>query len=314
MISVVMPLYNAQEYLRQSIESILGQTFKRFELIIVDDGSTDTTREIVEHYADRDDRIRSVETPHGGISRACNAGIAAARFGWIARMDGDDIALPRRFERQMEMARAEPEVVVWGTDGQRITPNGRRVAPFRVGPTSVEACKRMRERGEIVQAIHPTVVFRKDVALEVGGYDPTFDGAEDLEFFDRMLEEGPLVTIPESHLLYRVHGRSHSMRTYLHQRFLASFVAARQRRRLEGGPPLTLEAFTEHERSSRWVRFHQKRRALSALQYRQAGIAFGDRAFGKAAAHFAAATACDLRYPIRRLFEQGRAKRLDPKS
>ncbi len=114
MISVVIGAYNAERYIARAVESMLAQTYTDFELIAVDDGSTDRTAAILRSCAARDARVRVIEAAHQGISGAANRGIAAARQAWIARMDADDIALPHRLERQLAAAAAAPEVVLWG--------------------------------------------------------------------------------------------------------------------------------------------------------------------------------------------------------
>src|SRR5687768_1555420 len=115
MISVVMPVYNGERFVSQAVDSVLGQTFRDFEFLIVDDGSTDHTPEILRAFERRDGRVRVIQNNHGGISSALTRGIDESRREWVARIDADDIALPDRFEKQMRTAAANPKVVAWGT-------------------------------------------------------------------------------------------------------------------------------------------------------------------------------------------------------
>ncbi|MBI5094602.1 MAG: glycosyltransferase family 2 protein [Candidatus Hydrogenedentes bacterium] len=108
-VSVVMSVYNGERYLAEAIESILGQTYRDFEFIIIDDGSTDESLKIVEGYASRDNRIRLVSRPNRGLAAALNDGIEIARAPIIARMDADDVSLPKRFEKQMLYMAQHPE-------------------------------------------------------------------------------------------------------------------------------------------------------------------------------------------------------------
>src|SRR5712675_1535849 len=106
-VSVVMPVWNGEEYLAESIDSILGQTFKDFELIVVDDGSTDRTLEILSSYGDK--RLRVQRLDHGGIVLALNCGLNVAKGKWIARHDADDISLPHRLETQWRTVHDHPQ-------------------------------------------------------------------------------------------------------------------------------------------------------------------------------------------------------------
>ena len=119
-----MPVYNTRRYLRQSVESILGQTFGDFELIIVDDGSTDGSTGILKEYQQRDSRIRLVCRANTGYSRALNEALRLARSDLLARMDSDDVALPGRFERQVAYLREHPECVALGCRVREIDPHG----------------------------------------------------------------------------------------------------------------------------------------------------------------------------------------------
>src|SRR4051812_10668575 len=102
LISVVMPVYNCQRYLASAIGSILTQSYADFEFVIVDDGSTDRSREIIEGFAKKDSRVKLISRPNTGIVGALNDGVAAARGKYIARMDADDISMPERFQKQLD--------------------------------------------------------------------------------------------------------------------------------------------------------------------------------------------------------------------
>ncbi len=120
MISVIMPAYNAEAFIAEAIESILGQTFREFELIVSDDGSTDGTVGIALRFAALDSRVRVLRNAHLGVAQNGNLCLDAARYGWVARMDADDVALPHRLARLLDAARAEPEVLLWGGYGRRL--------------------------------------------------------------------------------------------------------------------------------------------------------------------------------------------------
>ena len=199
-------------------------------------------------------------------------------------MHGDDVALPTRLERQYEMTKTDPEVVIWGTDGYHINSKGEILSSFRVGPTSKDECRRLRRQGQIVQAIHPTVLMNREVAIKAGGYDETLVPSEDIDLFDRMLNYGDLVTIPEPLMKYRIHGASLSMTKAARMAMMRRFITARQRHRLVTNEELVLEQF---------IAADQHRPLISRIRdwvelrggncYRTAGMHYGERRYVKAA-------------------------------
>ena len=123
-ISVVMSVYNGEQFVAQSIESVLRQTFPGFELLIVNDASTDRTREIVTSF--RDPRIRIVDNPSNvGLTRSLNRGLALARGRFVARQDADDLSLPTRLAEQLAFMRANPGVALVGTQARVMDARGR---------------------------------------------------------------------------------------------------------------------------------------------------------------------------------------------
>ena len=287
LVSVVMPAYNTEKYIAQAIESILNQTFQQFEFIIVDDGSTDRTLKIAEAYAKLDARIRILHAHHSGVAGALNQGLNAASCSWVAIMHADDIALPTRLAVQWEAAQSDPEVVIWGTDGFHISEQGRCLNRFRVGPTSKEECREQRASGKIVQAIHPTVMLNREVALRVGGYETKLDACEDIELFDRMMNHGALVTLPEQLMQYRVHGSKLSMKKYLSQSMVTRYVSTRQRQRIDTGTELTYDAFlVVYENNAASVRLGNRLSDISGISYRRAGLAFSNQQYAQLFVYF----------------------------
>src|SRR4051812_12524034 len=134
-ISVVMPVWNGESFLAEAIESILAQTCRDFEFLIIDDGSTDGTPAILREFEARDPRVRVLWQQHEGLVAALNAGLAAARAPLIARMDADDVSTPERFELQLAYLQAHPECVVLGTAMLVTDPDG---APIYTQPA--ETC------------------------------------------------------------------------------------------------------------------------------------------------------------------------------
>lgn len=272
MISVVMPAYNAEKYIGQSIQSILDQTYRDWELIIIDDGSKDRTRAIAEEYAARDPRVKVFSKANGGISRALNDGLERAQYEWIARLDADDIALPGRLARQIEAAQADPEVVIWGSYVYQIDTSGARVGVIHFRPTSKDEFHAMRAKLEAVRTVHPAVLFKKSVALAVGGYDPQMDGVEDSDLWARMYHQhGPLVNLPEYLTLYRVHPGSITAQKKFVQGEMARRHAyiGRRNRAWAAGQELTYADFCEeYARRGPLRRYRDHARNLSHYYFR----------------------------------------------
>jgi len=304
-ISVVMPVYNSARFVQQAIESILNQTYPNFEFIIVDDGSTDTTLAIARNYAERDPRLKVIELPHGGLSRALNKAIDLANGDWVAIMHDDDVSLPRRLETQLAAAQTNTKVVAWGAYAYHIGSRGKVLSVSCTGPTTESEFYHLRQRGEIFTIIHPTAFLNKGVVRRVGGYNHRFDGAEDLDLFDRMAEHGPVLAIPKPLLLYRVHGSSVSMLNFFRQKFLTRYVRARLRAKLRGQPELTLEEYEDqYRRQTLGTRLKRFLDDSSKFCYRRSGMALGNRQYFCAPFFLAASVLLNPRYAPPRLYQQ----------
>jgi glycosyltransferase involved in cell wall biosynthesis len=249
-LSVLMPVHNAEPYLAEAVESILGQTFADFEFLIVDDGSTDRSRAILERYAARDRRIRLTSRPNTGHSVALNEMLARARGELVARMDADDVALPERFERQVTYLRAHPDVVCIGTAVQMIDRAGRLLGEAHPGMDHAEI-QRQAMAGRC-PLNHPSVMMRRASLAAVGGYRPEFQPAEDLDLWLRLGEVGLLANLPEPLMRYRQHTASFSERHHQVQleRSAAAVLEACRRR---GIPPeeMALQPWRPVDRASR---------------------------------------------------------------
>lgn len=199
-VTVLMPVYNGERYLRESIESILSQTFSNFELLIIEDGSTDSTPAIIHSYID--ERIRMLTNPTRlKLSGALNRGIDEAKGKFIARMDADDIAGRDRLAKQVQYLNNHPDTGICGTWVRRF---GEIRPCIDKNPITTEEI-RAYSLFECPFS-HPTVMFRKDffIASKLrynGDYYPT----EDYELWSRAVHIFPCVNIPEVLLDYRVH-------------------------------------------------------------------------------------------------------------
>jgi glycosyltransferase involved in cell wall biosynthesis len=202
-VSVVMPVYNGEEHLEPAIESILNQTFRELELLIVDDGSTDGTFAVLQRYARSDSRVRVFRQDHSGIVAALNRGSELARAPYLARMDADDIAFPDRLTKQVKFLDQNTGVALVGGATERISTQWRRTG-VKTLPTAPGEIATRLFAGEIC-IIHPTVVMRAKAFIDVGRYRSAFEGAEDYDLWLRMAERFELANLPDAVLAYRIH-------------------------------------------------------------------------------------------------------------
>jgi glycosyltransferase involved in cell wall biosynthesis len=202
-----MPVYNAERYLREAIESILAQTYADFELLIIDDGSTDSSIAIIESYADP--RIRLVRNGQNrGVVYTLNRGLALARGRFLARMDSDDIALPHRLERQTAVLEAHPETAVVASTIQQIDENGAPAGSWEedVAALTSQAIQKMLVKGNCIA--HPSILGRTSL-LQRYGYSANMLHTEDYELWLRICGDGHTIEkISEPLLKYRSHAQS----------------------------------------------------------------------------------------------------------
>jgi glycosyltransferase involved in cell wall biosynthesis len=220
-ISIVMPVWNGEKYLAAAIESCWAQTFPDFELIVVDDGSTDGTPEILHSY--RDERLMIHRLDHGGIVSALNFGIAQGRAEWIARQDADDVSMPDRIAQQWEAVQNNPKAALCFTDVSLLNESDEKVGRARLPRTRALIALRLCFQCPIV---HSTVLFRKDTFAAAGRYNPTERHAEDYALWGRMLERGHFVALPDRLVQLRVHARSVSKQNLETQLALTLHIAA----------------------------------------------------------------------------------------
>jgi glycosyltransferase involved in cell wall biosynthesis len=202
-VSVLLPVWNGEAFLEQAMESVLQQTFSSFELILIDDGSTDRTAAIAEEFAFRDTRVRVLRRRHEGFSATLNAGIAAARGEYVARMDADDISVPDRLQKQVAYLDVHPACVAVGAWIEVVNEAGRHVGLKTLVTTHDEISAALL-RGVSPMA-HPTVVARRDTLRAVGGYDARCYPSEDLDLWFRLGESGELANLGEALLKHRRH-------------------------------------------------------------------------------------------------------------
>lgn len=204
-VSVLLPVYNAEEYLSEAVESVLNQSFEDFEFIIIDDGSTDRSLELLKNFESKDSRIRLYSRGNKGLIDTLNEGIGYCNAKYIARMDADDICTPQRLISQYSFLEEKHGHVAVGTQVLFIDEKGLPICP---GISNIIHHKEidtahLELRGGAIN--HPSVMIRACALKAIGGYHEGYPHAEDLDLFLRLAEIGLLENIPVVHLQYRIH-------------------------------------------------------------------------------------------------------------
>ena len=206
-----MSVYNGADFLPAAIDSVLNQTFPHFEFIIVDDGSTDRSAEIIGGY--KDPRIVLVRQENQGIATALNRGLKRASGEYMARQDADDISLAERFAHQVQYLDAHPEAAVLGTAALIIDSHGRPFSKF------LPFTRHQRLVAELLRGVcplmHGSVMVRRQAILSAGGYRPIFSHAQDVELWLRMSASYGLANLREILYQYRKHDHAITQQAHI---------------------------------------------------------------------------------------------------
>jgi glycosyltransferase involved in cell wall biosynthesis len=280
-VSIIMPVYNEERFLAEAIESVLAQTYRDFELIILNDGSKDRTLEIAQSYARQDSRIRVESHENIGLALSNNKGLALAANEWVGRMDGDDVMMPNRLESNIAFLKEHPECDVVAGWCIHIDVDGRVIAKGETPMTTHEAVRKLYELNELIAFNCCTALFRKSAVLAIGGYRPQFSVAEDADMWTRLLENGGKILIqPEYLAKYRIHAGSLSVaqsKLARQQQRWAKICAIRRR---SGEPEPSWEEFVSWRKGLPWyVRANGERKDAAKLLYKAAVHQFAQRKY-----------------------------------
>jgi len=191
LITVLMSVYNSQDTISFAIESILNQTFSDFEFIIINDGSSDNTLSILNNYSKKDKRIRIIDQMNKGLTRSLNIGIRLAKGKYIARQDDDDLSLPQRLEKEVQLLEKYDEIVLVGTNQYEVKNNNESLGRYYDDES-------INKIVYIYNPIaHTSAMFRKDKFIEVGLYNESFTTSQDFEAWMRLAEVGKITMIDE---------------------------------------------------------------------------------------------------------------------
>lgn len=204
LVTVLMPAYNAEAYIAEAMESVLSQSFTDYEFLIMDDGSTDNTLQIIRSYTDP--RIKVISRPNKGLIDTLNEGLAIAKADLIARADADDNYLPGKLQLQYDFMNTHPDYVLVAADVNYMDKDGHflmRLNP--AGHTYEEIKANFYKKSPF---LHPTVMFRKDAVLSVGGYPKNALTFEDYLLWSKLLHKGKMCALDEVLLNVRLNPES----------------------------------------------------------------------------------------------------------
>jgi glycosyltransferase involved in cell wall biosynthesis len=196
-----LPVYNAEDYLAETLSSLLCQTHKDFEVIAINDGSTDRSLEILKKYSDFDDRILVIDQGNAGLVTTLNRAAEIASGEFLARIDADDIALPRRFQLQVEEFLKHPDCVLIGSQFDVINNDGELLYHDAVPTNSIDVINAMLIRNPIA---HGSIMMRKETFIQSGGYSPHCGPTEDYELWSRLLSHGSVRILQPTLFRWRV--------------------------------------------------------------------------------------------------------------
>jgi len=226
-ISVVMPVYNTEKYVEGAVRSILTQTYQDFEFLIIDDGSTDNTREILKRFDDP--RIRIITNPKNlGLSKSLNIAINEAKGKYIARMDADDISIPFRLETQLDFLSKNPDYALVGSSYYQIDEKGEIISLVRVLTDDNEIRAGLTKQNWFG---HGSVMMLKNAFLQCGGYDETFKFAQDYDLWLRIADKYKVANIEEPLYQWRSSAGNISSAKAAEQKFFASLAIDKAKER-----------------------------------------------------------------------------------
>lgn len=233
-LSVILPVYNARQFVGDAVDSILSQTMSEFLLYIVDDGSTDGSGDLIAEKAARDPRIRLLRQENRGIVASLNRMLEQVETPFVARMDADDIALPERFARQLEHMEGRARLGALGTQFEEIDAAGRKMASHTAMPIGTSGVRAELEYRQPIA--NPTAMFRTQALREAGLYRPAFRYCEDYDLFLRLSEIADIDNLPDVLLHYRRSPGQMSVLNHGAQTRQAVFARLAHAERLAGRP------------------------------------------------------------------------------
>lgn len=222
-ISVILPNYNGEKFIRRALESLLWQDFTDFEVLVLDDGSTDTSKKIITEFCDHDNRIKLYARPRSGLIDTLNFGLSQCSSEFIARMDADDVCIPTRFSQQVEFLDENHHFGLLGT-GTLIVDEYGQFQRYGHYPSPPDGINDLFKEGSFI--CHPSVMMRSSLLDKVNGYDQRFIHAEDYGLWSRLIQHTKAQNLPSKCLIYTQHTSNVSFRNYPRQLVSTAVIKA----------------------------------------------------------------------------------------
>jgi len=278
-ISVIMSVYNAEDYLHEVIDSVLAQTFENFEFIISNNGSIDNTKKIIASYQKVDKRVVLFDHEDLGFSNSLNQAIGMAKTNIIARIDADDVMELNRLDEQYNFLNKNKDVAVVSCLANYINNSGEIIGKTFSDLDSVEANLKYINENEPIGLLHPGAMYYKDAFIEVGGYRPEFAPAEDIDLWNRFNDHGYWVVVQQKILMnYRMIPSSEIGKNFKKSRQKYEWLRECMLLRRDGKSEIKWEDFLEKQKKLPLViKLNKYRKVQAKYLYRKAGIQFGAR-------------------------------------
>ncbi len=271
-VSILMPAFNAEQFIASAIESVLHQTHQNFEFIIVNDGSRDNTLSIINSYSALDRRIKIISHENMGMGNSLNKALEVAKSELIARMDADDIMMPNRIERQLQFIQNNPEVAVLSCLVYYIDRFEKIIGKNSSDLRTIKDFESYLTSNRIIGLHHPGVMMKKSVVKSVGGYRGQYWPADDIDLWNRISEKGHVILVQQEYLMkYRLHGSSVSINSSKKANLMTSWVKENMKRRRMGEQELSLQEFIDYDKAKPlFVRINSKRKVYAKILYKKA--------------------------------------------
>jgi glycosyltransferase involved in cell wall biosynthesis len=303
-VTILVPVYNGASHLGETLTSLLAQTYKDFELLIIDDGSKDNSSKIIESFSDP--RIRMIQKVNGGLCSALNRGIQEARGEYIARSDQDDLSFPHRLDRQITVADTYPEALGMFAHNTKIGGKHSWANSDKLTATNTVKVYDPTKDGCLLGS---TMLVRTSALREIGGFRERYYPADDWDLELRLSEKGQVLVVCESLVAYRFHRDASTYRTFAEMQRKRYWADDSHSRRIQNLPELSFEEFLDQRPKNIFARLQRHRVSRWKLHTRMAGQHLLDGNYLRAAGNLTVASVLkpiDILRRIKRMVFRGR--------